>query len=213
MAGSRVKNKAAQAERARATRRRVVEAATALFVENGYVQTTMADIARKAGVAVQTLYLSFGSKVAVLAAALDVAIVGDDEAVPVLERPWVESLREQSDGIGALNAIIDATAEITVRVYPLWAAMSAAAADPEVGALLAEDSRRRFHTMSVTMADIAGRFPLAPGMSVERATQILNATISLQTYGVLVMEHSWSVPDWRDFAGRAIRAEILPGHR
>ena len=44
------------AERARATRQRIVAAATKLFVRDGYLQTTMADIAREAGVAVQTLY-------------------------------------------------------------------------------------------------------------------------------------------------------------
>lgn len=67
----------------------MIAAASELFVRDGYLQTTMADVARAADVAVQTLYLGFGSKVAVLAAALDVAIAGDDDLVPVLERPWV----------------------------------------------------------------------------------------------------------------------------
>jgi AcrR family transcriptional regulator len=68
----------AQAERTRATRARIIAAATPLFVRDGYLETTMSGIAKAAGVAVQTLYLSFGSKVAVLEAALDVA--ADDAA-------------------------------------------------------------------------------------------------------------------------------------
>ncbi|HEY4419314.1 MAG TPA: helix-turn-helix domain-containing protein, partial [Pseudonocardia sp.] len=57
---------AVRTERAMATRARIIEAAGPLFVRDGYLETTMAGIARAAGVAVQTLYLSFGSKVAVL---------------------------------------------------------------------------------------------------------------------------------------------------
>ena len=60
--GSRSKNRAAQAERARVTRRRIVAAATTLFVHDGYLQTTMAGIAREAGVAYQTVFSIFGSK-------------------------------------------------------------------------------------------------------------------------------------------------------
>ena len=59
-----------RADRAAATRQRVLHAAVALFVERGYLETTMAAMAAAAGVAVQTLYLSFGSKAAVLEAAL-----------------------------------------------------------------------------------------------------------------------------------------------
>ena len=66
----------AQAERTRATRSRIVDAATSLFVRDGYLETTMSGIAKAAGVAVQTLYLSFGSKVAVLEAALVAATEG-----------------------------------------------------------------------------------------------------------------------------------------
>ena len=73
----------AQAERTRATRARIIAAATPLFVRDGYLETTMSGIAKAAGVAVQTLYLSFGSKVAVLEAALDAAA---DEATAA-DRP------------------------------------------------------------------------------------------------------------------------------
>src|SRR6516225_4017003 len=105
--GSRTKNRAVRAEKARATRRRIIAAATELFTRDGYLQTTMADIARLADVAVQTLYLSFGSKVAVLTAALDMAIAGDDDPVPVLERPWFARLRAEPDPIAALDIVAD----------------------------------------------------------------------------------------------------------
>lgn len=60
---------------------------TGLFVARGYLATTMGDIASATGVAVQTLYLCFGGKAALLNASFDVAVSGDDEPVALAERP------------------------------------------------------------------------------------------------------------------------------
>ena len=89
LAGSR------KGTRGAATKARIVEAATRLFIEHGYLDTTVAAIANEAGVALQTLYLSFGSKVAILRATHDVAVVGDDAPIPVLDRPWVAEMRAE----------------------------------------------------------------------------------------------------------------------
>ena len=89
------RTRAARTERAMATRQRVVAAATPLFVRDGYVETTMAGIARAAGVAVQTLYLSFGSKAAVLEAAL--AVEPDDQP-----NEWLAELGAEPAGPVAL---------------------------------------------------------------------------------------------------------------
>src|SRR6478672_4353659 len=82
---------------ARATRRRIVAAAAELFIENGYPATTLDQIADRAGVAVQTVYFHFGNKRTVLKEAVDVAAVGDDEQVALLERPWLAELRAEPD--------------------------------------------------------------------------------------------------------------------
>ena len=75
-------------QQARLTRRRILDAARAAFVARGYAGTTVRGIAAGAGVSVPTVELLFGTKAAVLKAAIDVAIVGDDEPVPVLDRAW-----------------------------------------------------------------------------------------------------------------------------
>ncbi len=79
-----------RAARTRATRRRIVDAAAELFIAEGYGTTTLEQIAKRAGVAVQTVYFHFGNKRTVLKEAVDVAAVGDDEQVALLERPWLE---------------------------------------------------------------------------------------------------------------------------
>src|SRR4051812_18046574 len=74
---------------ARATRRAVVAAAHDLFLEKGYGATTLNEVAKAAGVSVQTIYAQFGNKQAIVKQVLDEAIAGDDEPVPIVDRPEV----------------------------------------------------------------------------------------------------------------------------
>src|SRR6188472_414189 len=107
-------------QRSRLTRRRVVDAATRLFVDRGYVATTIEDVASGAGVAVQTVYYVFGTKPNLLAAVLDASIVGDIEPVPVLQRGWVQALRNQHDVTAAMDRLVDDSVAIVVRTSPLY---------------------------------------------------------------------------------------------
>ena len=87
------------AARTRATRRRIADAE--LFIAHGYAATTLEQIAAGAGVAAQTAYFHFGNKRTVLQQAVDVAAVGDDEPVAMLERPWLEEARAERDRGGS----------------------------------------------------------------------------------------------------------------
>ena len=75
-----------RARQAAQTREEVLAAAVTLFNEQGWAATKLADIAARAGVAVETIYSGFGSKKGLLRAAMDVAVVGDAAPVPFSER-------------------------------------------------------------------------------------------------------------------------------
>lgn len=214
MAGtSRTRIQASRAERSRLTRARVVAAATDLFVAQGYLQTTMADIARGAEVAVQTLYLSFGSKVAVLSAALDVAIAGDDEPVPVLERAWFTTLRETPDGPAALEVFVEATSRIIERVYPLYAVTRDGSTDPELAEVLATNKQLRFVVHSRAAQELAAKNGFRPDLPAERAGQVIYTLMSQETYGLLVVEHGWTRDDWAGWVRRHLQTELFgPAH-
>ncbi|HEX6419601.1 MAG TPA: helix-turn-helix domain-containing protein, partial [Acidimicrobiales bacterium] len=96
-------------QRARATRQRIVAAATALFGERGYAATTVGAIAGEAGVAPATVYQAFGTKSAILKRALDEAIVGDAEPLPLLERDWVAAARREPDARRRLAIVVGHT--------------------------------------------------------------------------------------------------------
>src|SRR6478736_6174244 len=102
-------------QQARQTREQVLAAAAALFEESGWAGTTVAAIATRAGVAVETVYSGFGSKKQVLRAVVDFAVVGDAEPVPLVERPVFATLAE-GELDTRVTAGIDMLADIQVRL-------------------------------------------------------------------------------------------------
>ena len=76
-------------EQARRTRRAIVTAAHDLFLAQGYAATTIDAVAQAAHVSRRTVFNSVGGKATLLRLALDWAIVGDDEPVPLAERPAI----------------------------------------------------------------------------------------------------------------------------
>ncbi len=209
----------AHAERSRATRSRIIEAAIPLLVRDGYLETTMSGIAKAAGVAVQTLYLSFGSKVAVLEAALDATAedhpIGDEEApapAPGASPPPQpsEPAAIPTDGPAALTAHVHAVAAAVEREYPLAAVLRAAAADPEPGALLERTRRAAFATHAAAVDELADRPGFTEHLSLLRATEMVATLLAPETYGLLVVNHGWTPQDWSAWTARHLSADLFP---
>ncbi|GAA5126814.1 TetR family transcriptional regulator [Pseudonocardia adelaidensis] len=198
------RTRAARAERAQATRQRVVASATPLFVRDGYVETTMAGIAGAAGVAVQTLYLSFGSKAAVLEAAL--AVEPDDQP-----NGWLADVRAEPSGPAALRRYVEHTAAQVERRYPLDAVLRAAAADPEPAELLARTRRAALAAHAQAADELAEKPGFTTVISVQRATEITAALLSHETYGLLVVTQGWPLQDWTDWAAHHLAVDLFPG--
>ena len=89
-------------ERAKATRRRIAEAALARFSGQGYAATTMDAIAHDAGVAVQTVYFTFHTKAELLIAALTIA--GGGPARPKTSSPETGSRRSSTRRTGRVGS-------------------------------------------------------------------------------------------------------------
>ena len=189
-----------------ATRQRVVAAAAPLFVRDGYVETTMAGIARAAGVAVQTLYLSFGSKAAVLEAAL--AIVSDDQP-----NEWLASLRTEPSGPAALRRYVEHGAAQVERRYPLDAVLRAAAADPEPAELLDRSRRAALTTHGQVVDELAEKPGFSSRISLQRATEIVAAMLSPETYGLLVVAQGWTTADWVEWVSAHLIVDLFPTER
>ncbi len=200
-----------RADRARETRRRIVAAAAELFVREGYAATTLDRIAAASGVAVQTVYFHFGNKRTLLKQVVDVSSVGDDEPVPLLERPWTEQLRAAPDGRAALAVWMQMSREIFLRVAPLLRIVrDAAGTDPEMAEQWRVNQEQRYvahRALAQTLADKGG---LRPGVSVDEAADALFALISIEVYVLLTAERGWSPARWEGWALDAAAAAVLP---
>ncbi len=106
--------------RTRLARAAVVDAARTLFLDRGYGATTIEAISALSDVPPATVYRLFSSKRGILKALLDVSIVGDDEAVPMADRPHVRSLLADPDPKNQLAGFVGVTARVNSRTAPIY---------------------------------------------------------------------------------------------
>jgi len=135
-----------------ATRGRVVEAARDLFLSRGYVATTMADIARDAGVALQSVYSAGQSKADLLHLVVDLAVAGDHQDVMLVDRPEFAAVAAESDPVRQVEMFSSLIAATMERLAPVWIAYrEAAAVDPKAAANLVAAHRRRRETFGIVI--------------------------------------------------------------
>lgn len=179
-------------QQARATRRAVLNAAEELFVELGYAATTVVAIAARAGVSPETVYAAFGNKRSLLSELLDVSIVGDDAQVPLLERSWVQDLREEPDPARRLAILARNGRLILERIAPVYEVLrGAATADPEIAAVWKRYKAQRHEGQRVLLGILLQGAKLRAGLTRRAAVDILFTIGSPETYGLLVGERQW----------------------
>jgi AcrR family transcriptional regulator len=195
-----LRRRASRIARVQATRAQLLNVATDLFVRQGYLATTVGDIASAAGVAVQTLYLRFGNKARLLKECFDVAVAGDDEPVALAERPWVERLEQEPRLHEALRILVPSSRAILERAVPLYTCIEQAAADPEVAELLVELKRQKLEMVEIFASMLAAKTGYNSEVSPQDATDLLYAIGSEELYRLLCIERGWSGEQWEKFA-------------
>lgn len=189
------------------TRRRVVAAAGQRFLEGGYGATTIAEVARAAGVAVQTVYSAVGGKADLLIEVVNRTVAGDDRDVMLLDREWMTALRAEPDPRRQVRIFADEMTSIGARVVPLFLMMRAAAAgDPEVAAAWQRSVELRWQTMRAVVSALHG---VRPGLGGERAADLVWAIASPETYDLLALQRGWSPADVAAWIADAIVAALF----
>jgi AcrR family transcriptional regulator len=168
----------------------VVEAARDLFVARGYVATTVADIAKEAGVALQSVYNAGKSKAALMHLVVDLAVAGDDEDVMLTDRPSFTAIAELPTAEKQVEKIAGLIAETMQRLAPVWVAYrQAAAVDPSAAESLEAAHRRRNETFAQMMSMVdQNRLRLSP----EEATDTAWAIGSIDVYLLLRQIRGWN---------------------
>lgn len=193
------------------TRRRIVEAARALILDRGYRATTIADVARNAGVHVDTVYELVGRKPVLLRALIEQAISGTDRAITAEDRDYVKAIRAEPDPRNKLGIYARATREIHARMAPLFLALrDASATEPEAAQVWHEISDRRAGNMRKLAQDLAAAGGLRAGLSIEEAADVIWATNSPEVYLLLTGDRAWSPEHYERWLADSWRRLLLP---
>ena len=200
-----------RARQARETRRRIVEAAALLFVQEGYSATSIRAIAETAGVAVPTVYASLRSKANILRAVVELTVRGDDAAAPLSSRAeWRQMEREHAPR-EQLALFAHLHREICEREAAVFAQLEAAAgADPEATQLLAEHDQLRYQTQSRLARRLHRRRQLRPGLSARQAADTIWTLASERTYLALVRDRGWKAENYERWLAEQLVAGLLP---
>ncbi|HEX5728339.1 helix-turn-helix domain-containing protein [Microbacterium sp.] len=184
-------------QKALETRWRVMDAALAEFTERGYHDTTMAAIAERAGVAVQTVYLGFRTKSGLLEELVGNAVLGrtrEGEIGPPDETEgWARALSEP-DGTTSLALFVDMALPVYERTSAISdAGRSAYASDPYLAEWWVRSEALRLDGCLQMVRALADHGALRPGLSVEEAADVLATTLSPQSFLAFTVDRGWSV--------------------
>jgi AcrR family transcriptional regulator len=180
-------------EQARQTRRQILAAATEQFRKLGYAGTTMGAIAAAAGVSVPTVELAFGTKAALLKAAIDVAIAGDDEPVPVLDRPWARRAQAATTPQEFLVAATEVLVAAAQRSDALvLVAFEAARGDERLAPLAARLKAQRAVTAAWIVDGLAARAPLRDTVDRAEAIDVVWMLMDPALFDRLTTDRGWT---------------------
>jgi AcrR family transcriptional regulator len=192
-------------ERARQRRRDVVVAARDLFETDGYQATTITAVAKRAGVSAESIYKGFGTKAALAKAVFDFVIAGDDEPVPMAERPEAQAIQAEPDVRRKIQLYVDGLArrqERSARVQ-----------------ILIRDGRQHDETLAETWQTLLderlagmtmfGRHlldsgQLRDGITVDEVADVLWTYISVELYELLVLHREWPLERYTTWIAAAI---------
>jgi AcrR family transcriptional regulator len=192
------------------TRRRILAAAHDLFVEHGYAGTTVQQIADRADVAWQTVYSVFGSKPAILSAVFDVAVAGDDEPIPVPQRPFVRAIAEAPAPSEKVRIFAEHLREAGERTAGVLSVIEAAAGgDADIAALWDKVQGQRFSGMSQAVAGFAASGVLRPDRTPAEAADVLWLLTGPWAYRALVTDRGWALDDYERWLADTLQELIL----
>ena len=206
----RTYNSSRRKEQARLTSRQIVEAARKLFIERGYSGATIEAIAQEAGVSVETVYATFGSKRAILTRLIDVSVVGDDEPIPLLQRPGPQAVQQEMDQKHQVKLFAHDMREIMERMAPLFGIMRVAAkTEPDLSEMLQNILESRVHGMEEFIRYLAANGPLQADISLAEAAETVWAISSAEVYSLLTADRGWSGDQYEQWLVKTLTRLLL----
>jgi AcrR family transcriptional regulator len=201
-------------ERARETRRQILAAARALFLADGYKATTMTAIAAAAGVSVETLYGTWGSKAGLVRALLREGLRGDEDAPPLEQSEAIKAVIAEPDPRRQLELYGSLLGEIQPKIAPIVRLLrEGASSDGQLAEAYGQHKRDRLEAMQRFASLLQSHGALRRGLTTEQARDILWTLNSSDVYELLVNERGWSAQRYGRWIAEALAAALLAPRR
>ncbi|MGY2031953.1 TetR/AcrR family transcriptional regulator [Nocardia gipuzkoensis] len=190
----------AQAKR---TRTDIAEAAGRLFVTRGWTETTIADVAREAGVSVPTVYAAYGSKKGLVWALVDAADVSGDMPRMLAELETCPTPAQQLAAMAGYDRRLFERAGHLIALVREFGRT-----EPELATLYAQARE----VADRTRVEVFSSWPdgtLRPGLDISTATDIYAALCNIDVYATLITERTWSPEAVERWWSEALARELL----
>lgn len=196
-------------EQAAQTRQRILTSAAECFADRGYAGTSLADIAKGAGVSVESVKLS-GPKRDLLLAAFEQSFVGAEGRRSVAETDVGRAMTSIRDSEAFLDAVVGFVADANERTSRIWAAfVGAAVSEPVVAESLAGLLERRRADLTMTVELFADRGMLQSTRPHDELAAALSFLLSPESYEQLVAQSGWSKQQYVAWLADATRRIVL----
>lgn len=194
---------------ARTTRARIMQAAKMSFLGRGFGATTIRQVAEDAQVSQETIYKTFGGKAALLKSVYDVSLAGDDDDIPMAQRPEAIAVRDAQSPAAAATAYAELAQLISSRVDPLLRVLLGARDTDRALAEFARTTDQERHVgSSFYVRRWEGTGWLREDITIDHAIDAMWALNSPQTRWLL-LDHGWSHEQYTQWLASLIRRAIL----
>ena len=198
-------------EQARARRLAVVLAARDLFERDGFRPTTIAAIAAHAGVSAESVYKGFGTKAALTKAVFDLVITGDDEPVPVAERPAIQAVRDEPDLRRKIAMFVAGLAQRQARSAGVQILIrDGRHVDDSLVPVWAKLTDEGLAGMTMLGRNLLETGQLRDGIDLGEVRDVLWNYLSIDHYERLVRTQRWSLERYSRWLAHAITSAICP---
>jgi AcrR family transcriptional regulator len=196
-------------EQARARRLAVVLAARELFERDGFRPTTIAAVATRAGVSAESVYKGFGTKAALAKAVFDLVIAGDDEPVPVAERPAMQVVRDEPDVRRKIAMFTEGLAQRQARSAKVQILIrDGRHVDDSLAPVWAKLNDEGLAGMTMLGGHLLGTGQLRDGIGLAEVRDVLWNYLAIDHYERLVLAQGWPLQRYSQWLAHAIASAI-----
>jgi AcrR family transcriptional regulator len=198
-------------EQARARRLAVVLAARELFERDGFRPTTIAVIAAHAGVSAESVYKGFGTKAALAKAVFDLVIAGDDEPVPVADRPEIQAMRDEPDARRKIAMYAGGLAQRQARSAKVQILIrDGRHVDDSLAPIWAKLYDEGMVGMTMLGRHLLDTGQLRDGIGLDEVRDLLWNYLAIDHYERLVLTQGWPLQRYAQWLAHAMTSAICP---